>query len=178
MKIRETAVHGAFVLDLERLEDERGWFARTLDTEWLTGHGMESVFVQHSISFNPRRGTLRGFHYQADPAGETKIVRCTSGAIHDVIVDLRPSSPTFMRNFAIRLDASNHSSLYVPQGCAHGFLTLEPATEVLYLISKPYRADLARGLRWNDPALGIEWPFEPEVISERDAAFPSYEARL
>lgn len=174
MKIQATAVDGAFILEPERIEDERGWFARLFDADALAGRGLDTSFVQHSASFNAKRGTLRGLHYQAQPFEETKIVRCTAGTIYDVVLDLRPLSPTYLHHDAVQLDDKDCRSLYVPRGCAHGFLTLSDSCEVFYLISVPYQSGSARGVRWNDPQFGIRWPFAPVVISPRDASFEDY----
>jgi dTDP-4-dehydrorhamnose 3,5-epimerase len=170
-----TAVDGVFVLEPERYEDERGFFARTWDGEELSARGLDGGLVQSSISWSGRRGTLRGLHYQAPPAEETKIVRCTAGSIHDVVLDLRAGSPTFRCHDAALLSAENRRAMYVPKGCAHGFVTLEDGAEVLYLMSTPHAPDLARGVRWDDPAFGIRWPEEVRVISERDRSYPDYE---
>lgn len=166
MRLIETNIAGAWVIEPEPVHDERGWFTRVFDSAEFAERGLITSFPQHSLSFNAKRGTLRGMHYQAAPASEAKIVRCVAGAIHDVIVDLRSREA-----FAVELSAENRRALYVPPHCAHGFLTLTDASEVLYLISEPYDPALARGVRWNDPAFAIQWPFEPVVISARDAAF-------
>jgi dTDP-4-dehydrorhamnose 3,5-epimerase len=176
MKFAATPLSGAYVIDAQRAEDERGFFARAFCAEEFAAHGLAAPVNQCSISFNARKGTLRGLHFQAVPHAEDKLVRCTSGAIFDVIVDLRSGSPTARQWFGTELTALNHRSLYIPQGFAHGFISLADRTEVLYMISVPYAADFARGLRWNDPALGIRWPMEPVVISARDAAFPLLDA--
>jgi dTDP-4-dehydrorhamnose 3,5-epimerase len=168
----ETALAGAFILDLERIEDERGFFARSFCAAELATRGLNAAVSQCSVSFNSRRGTLRGLHYQAAPHGEDKVVRCTAGAIFDVIVDIRAESATYLRWFGLELTAGNRRALYIPQGFAHGFITLTDDTEVLYMISVPYAAGFGRGLRWNDPAIGIRWPGEPKVLSERDAGYP------
>lgn len=164
MRLIDTAIDGAFIIEPEPLADERGWFARVFDRDAFAGRGLAVDYPQHSISFNAKRGTLRGMHYQAPPGAEAKIVRCIAGAIHDVIVDLHTR-----QWIAVELSAENRRALYVPPHCAHGFLTLTDASEVLYLISQPYDPALARGVRWNDPSLAIEWPFEPLVISPRDS---------
>jgi dTDP-4-dehydrorhamnose 3,5-epimerase len=172
----KTPVEGVFVLDIERREDDRGFFARTFDEDALRALGLEARVLQASVAFNPKRGTLRGMHLQCAPHGETKIVRCTRGAIHDVALDLRPESPTFKRWFATELDEDNRRALYIPKGCAHGVLTLRDDTEVLYLIADPYVAEAATGVRWDDPAFGILWPIAPIVISERDRTYPFFKA--
>jgi dTDP-4-dehydrorhamnose 3,5-epimerase len=172
VKFQESPLAGAYTIELERLEDERGFFARSFCAEEFAARGLEVVMPQSSVSFNARRGTLRGLHYQAEPHAEDKLVRCTAGAIYDVIVDLRPGSPTARRWFGVELSAANHRSLFIPKGLAHGFLTLHDDTEVLYMISAPYAPGFERGVRWNDPAIGISWPTAPSVVSARDAAYP------
>ena len=172
MKFQESPLAGAYTIELDRLEDERGFFARSYSAEEFAARGLPAAMPQSSVSFNARRGTLRGLHYQAEPHAEDKLVRCTAGAIYDVIVDLRPDSPTARRWFGVELSAANHRSLFVPKGLAHGFMTLRDDTEVLYMISVPYAPGFERGLRWNDPALGISWPTAPSVVSARDAAYP------
>lgn len=163
-----TKLQGAFIIDPERLEDERGFFARTWCQREFAVHGLSPKWVQCNISFNTQKGTLRGMHYQAAPYAETKLIRCTMGAIYDVIIDLRPDSPTFKQWLAVELTADNRCMLYVPGGFAHGFLTLANHTEVLYQMSEFYVAESARGVRWNDPAFGIQWPADVKVISDRD----------
>jgi dTDP-4-dehydrorhamnose 3,5-epimerase len=171
---RETELPGAFVVETEPIEDERGWFARIYDESELEQRGLASRFVQSSIAFNKEWGTLRGLHYQAEPHAEAKLVRCIRGAVYDVIVDLRPGSSTFERWAAVELSAAGGELLYVPEGLAHGYLTLEDETETLYLISAAYAPDAARGVRWDDPAFGIEWPHDPRVMSEKDKAWPDF----
>jgi dTDP-4-dehydrorhamnose 3,5-epimerase len=172
----ETALPGAWIIEPERLEDERGFFARTWCRREFEAHGLNPDIVQCNVSFNKRRGTLRGLHYQAEPHLEAKLIRCTRGAIHDVIVDLRPGAPTFKRHVAATLDAESRRILYVPEGLAHGFQTLEDDTEVFYQMSEYYSADHARGVRWNDPAFGIRWPDDDRTISSRDRAYPDFPA--
>ena len=172
MIFTETPLAGAWIIDVDRKHDERGFFARTWSADEFRERGLNPHIVQCSISFNAKRGTLRGMHYQSDPHGETKLVRCTSGAIHDVIVDLRPDSPTYRRSFAAELSAENRRMFYIPRSFAHGFITLTDAAEVFYTMGNAYEPDAARGLRWNDPALGIEWPLQPAVIAQRDADWP------
>jgi dTDP-4-dehydrorhamnose 3,5-epimerase len=167
VRLTETPLAGAFVIDVEPSHDERGFFARTFDADALRARGLDTDFAQGSISFNPRKGTLRGMHFQAAPHEEAKIARCTRGAIYDVIIDLATA-----KWFGVELSAENRRALYIPRGFAHGFLTLEDDTEVSYQIATPYAPESVSGLRWNDPAIGIEWPFAPIVISERDAAWP------
>src|SRR5262245_20735946 len=173
MRFRETPLAGAFVIELDRREDERGFFARCWCRDEFAAHGLTAAWVQANVSFNRRAGTLRGLHYQADPHAEDKLVRCTLGAVHDVIVDLRPGSPTYARWAAVELSAASRRALYVPRGFAHGFQTLADDSELLYLMSEVYYPECARGVRWDDPALGIEWPECPgRVIAPRDRSFP------
>jgi dTDP-4-dehydrorhamnose 3,5-epimerase len=172
MKFQESPLAGAYTIDMDRLEDERGFFARSYCAAEFGARGLPAAMPQSSVSFNARRGTLRGLHYQAEPHAEDKLVRCTAGAIYHVIVDLRPGSATARRWFGVELSAANHRSLFVPKGLAHGFLTLSDDAEVLYMISVPYAPGFERGIRWNDPAIGISWPQPPSVVSARDAAYP------
>lgn len=168
-------VEGAYVLDIEPRTDERGFFARTFCEEEMRAHGLEPHVAQCNVSFNEKRGTLRGLHYQAAPHEETKIVRCTRGAIWDAIVDLRPSSPTYRKWIAVELSEGNRRMLYVPRGFAHGFITLTDRAEVFYLMGSPFVPGTARGVAWNDPALGIRWPMEPVVMSEGDRNHPRWD---
>jgi dTDP-4-dehydrorhamnose 3,5-epimerase len=168
-------VEGAVVIRPELAADERGFFARTWCAAEFARNGLNPALVQCGIAWNERRGTLRGMHYQLAPAAEAKLVRCTRGRIFDVAVDLRPASATFLRHAAVELSADERNMLYIPEGCAHGYITLEDGCEVLYHMSAPYRPELARGVRWNDPAFGIEWPIDVEVISERDRTYADYE---
>jgi dTDP-4-dehydrorhamnose 3,5-epimerase len=171
----ETVLKGAFVIELEKREDFRGFFARTFCEQEFRHHGLETAMAQSSISFSPKNGTLRGMHYQVAPFEETKLVRCTMGAIHDVIIDLRLDSPTYKGFFAVELTAKNHKALYIPRGFAHGFQTLDDNCEVLYQMSTPYSAEHGRGVRWNDPAFHIEWPPAAErVINDRDQGYPDF----
>ena len=172
MRFLETGLAGAWLIEPEPAEDERGLFARTYCERELAGRGIRARFVQCSTSFNRRANTLRGMHYQAEPAAEEKIVRCTRGAIHDVIADLRAGSPTRLKWFAAELTADNRRALYVPRGFAHGFKTLADASEIFYQISEFYDPAAARGVRWNDPALGIRWPGGEPILSERDRGYP------
>lgn len=169
-----TELPGVLRLEAEKLGDERGFFARSFCAREFAAQGLPASFVQANVSFNAARATLRGLHYQAEPAPEPKVVRCTRGAIWDVAVDLRPELPTFRRWTAAELTADNHLALYIPPGCAHGFITLTPDSEVFYLMGAFYDPDLARGVRWNDPAFAIAWPLAPAVISPRDAAFADF----
>lgn len=172
MKFVGTRVEGAFVLEIEPRRDERGYFARTFDRAEFRRRGLAASFAECSVSFNERRGTLRGLHYQVRPHQEAKLVRCTRGRIHDVILDLRPGSPTRGRWHSVELGADTGRILYVPKGVAHGFLTLEARSEVYYEISAAHHPECARGVRWNDPRFAIRWPFRPAVISERDRTYP------
>jgi len=171
-----TAVGGAVLVDPERREDERGFFARTWCAREFADAGLPAGLVQCSISWNARRHTLRGMHWQAAPHQETKLVRCTRGALLDVVVDLRPGSPTWLRHVAVELSADNRRALLIPPGAAHGFLTLVEGTEVLYQMDAFHAPEAARGARWDDPALGIAWPAAPAVISERDRTYPDFRA--
>jgi dTDP-4-dehydrorhamnose 3,5-epimerase len=174
MRFIQTNLKGAYILEPEKFEDERGFFARTWCQQEFTDLGLDAELVQCSISFNKKKGTLRGMHWQLPPYAETKLVRCTKGAIYDVIVDLRENSPTFLQWIAAELTAENRTALYVPKGFAHGFQTLEDNTEVLYQISEFYAPDYARGFRWNDPTFQINWPLEVSVISIKDKEYEDY----
>jgi dTDP-4-dehydrorhamnose 3,5-epimerase len=176
MTFTETILSGAFVIDPERAEDERGFFARLYTPEEFAARGLDPRVAQCAVSFNRRRGTLRGMHYQEAPHAQAKLVRCTMGAIHDVALDLRPGSHTFGASVALELSARNRRMLYVPEGLAHGFLTLEDDTEVAYQMSSGWHAASERGVRWDDPAFAIAWPFEPAVISDRDRGFALWAA--
>jgi dTDP-4-dehydrorhamnose 3,5-epimerase len=169
-----TEVDGAFRLVPEKLADERGFFARTFSVASFRERGLTVPDVQFSISFNHKRGTLRGMHYQAAPYAETKLVRCTRGRVFDVALDLRPTSPTYLLWTAAELTADNHVALYIPAGCAHGFITLEDQCELLYQITPAFEPQSARGVRFDDPAFGIVWPIDATVISARDKSYPDY----
>jgi dTDP-4-dehydrorhamnose 3,5-epimerase len=172
MFFQKTKFDGVYIIEPEKRNDGRGFFARTWCQEELNEHKLNSNLAQCSISFNVKKGTLRGMHYQADPFPETKIVRCTIGAIYDVVIDLRIDSPTYCQWLSVELNAENRLALYIPEGFAHGFQTLTDDTEVFYMISEFYHPECARGVRWNDPAFGISWPLEGEmVISNRDDNF-------
>lgn len=170
----ETNLKGAFLIDLEKREDDRGFFARTFCEREFDSHGLNSRFVQCNISFNKLKGTLRGMHYQAAPYEEAKLIRCTSGSVFDAIIDLRPGSATFKRHFGAVLSADNRRMLYIPEGFAHGFQTLQNDTEVFYQMSQFYSPEHARGVRWNDPAFGIGWPAGERIIIERDRTYPDF----
>jgi dTDP-4-dehydrorhamnose 3,5-epimerase len=172
MRFTETALAGAYLVEMDRIEDDRGFFARSFCADEFAAHGLAAVMPQCSVSFNSRRATLRGLHFQADPHAEDKLVRCTAGAVFDVIVDLRPQSRTCRCWIGLELTAGNRHALFVPRGFAHGFITLTEGSEVLYMMSVPYAPGFARGVRWNDPALAIDWPLEPKWMADRDAAYP------
>jgi dTDP-4-dehydrorhamnose 3,5-epimerase len=168
----ELSIAGVFAVAPEPAEDERGLFARTFDRDVFAERGLALEVCQASVSFNARRGTLRGLHLQTPPHEEAKLVRCLAGSVYDVVVDLRSGSPTRLRWLAVELSAARRNALYIPPGLAHGFLTLQDACELEYLISVPYAPGAATGVRWDDPAVGVDWPFEPVLVSERDASFP------
>jgi len=174
MNFESLAITGAFLIKPERLSDERGFFARTFCAQSFAAQGLNESIRQCSVSFSARKHTLRGMHYQAAPHEETKIVRCTQGAAYHVILDLRENSDTYLKWTAIELNSDNRHILYVPEGVAHGFITLADATEVFYEISENYSAESASGVRWDDPAFDIDWPARPAVISERDSGYPDY----
>ncbi len=175
MKFHETPLNGAYLIELERRGDDRGFFARFFCEKEFAAAGAETRFVQINNSLSARKGTLRGMHYQLAPSAEVKVVRCLKGSLYDVIADLRPDSPTFGQWFGAELNAENRLMMYVPRGCAHGLLTLADDTEALYLVSDSYAADRERGIRWNDPWLGIEWPIAPVEISPKDRAWPDFD---
>lgn len=175
MIFESTEIPGAFLIHPQRIEDERGFFARTFCVRELAEHGLDAQVVQRSLSFNHGRGTLRGMHFQAAPHGENKLVTCSHGAIYDVIIDLRPSSVAYRKWLAFTLTEDNLDTLFIPEGCAHGFLTLREKTVVRYDISAFYVPEAARGIRFDDPAFDISWPEPPAVISPRDLAFPRFE---
>lgn len=177
MKFIETRLSGAFIIAPDLIEDERGFFARTFCRHEFENHGLNPDLVQCNIAFNKIKGTLRGLHYQTKPHAEVKLVRCTTGAIYDVIVDLRPESPTFRQWFAADLSDKNHQMLYVPDGFAHGYQTLASQTEVFYQVSTFYHPASERGVRWDDPAFGIEWPLPVTDISKKDASHPDWGTR-
>jgi len=174
MKFSETKISGVFEISFEPIHDDRGFFARSWCQDEFASHGLNSHLVQCDISGSRRKGTLRGLHYQLEPFAESKLIRCTRGSIYDVALDLRTSSPTYKSWTSLILSAANHLMLYVPEGCAHGFLTLEDGCEVFYQMSQFYHPEVARGVRWNDPAFGIDWPGKVEVISARDASYPDF----
>jgi dTDP-4-dehydrorhamnose 3,5-epimerase len=175
MFFKVTDLAGVYVIEPERHQDSRGHFVRTFCQDEFAAQGLETSIAQCSLSFNRRKGTLRGLHYQATPYQEVKLVRCERGAIYDVILDLRPDSPTFKRHLAVELNEENGRAVYIPGGFAHGFQTLADDTQVFYQMSKPYSSRHARGARWNDPAFGIDWPEDVRTILERDANYPDFE---
>jgi dTDP-4-dehydrorhamnose 3,5-epimerase len=174
MILTETKLKGVFLIDIETLQDERGFFARTWCKQEFARKGLNSDLAQCSVSFNRRSGTLRGMHYQTAPHEEVKLLRCTAGAIFDVVIDVRSDSPTFMQWIGVELSASNHRMIYVPERVAHGFQTVEDNTEVFYQISEFHAPERSAGIRWNDPAFNIHWPPAARTISARDAAFPDF----
>jgi dTDP-4-dehydrorhamnose 3,5-epimerase len=175
VKLHPTEVAGVFVVEPELLHDERGFFARTWDGLEFEQAGLDARIAQCSVSFNHREGTLRGMHYQVAPFEEAKLVRCEAGAIYDVALDLRPASETYRRWTGVELTAENRRALYIPPGCAHGFLTQTDDVQVHYQITAPYSPEAARGVRWNDPAFAIEWPGAVRVINERDRSYPDFD---
>jgi dTDP-4-dehydrorhamnose 3,5-epimerase len=175
MRFTETRVRGAFAIDLERRTDERGFFARAWCRKEFQEQGLTAQMAQVNVSSNAEKGTLRGLHFQLPPFQEAKTVCCTRGALYDVVVDLRPDSPSFLRWAAVELTAGNRCMLFIPEGCAHGFQTLATDTEVLYLMSEFYTPAYARGVRYNDPAFGIDWPLPATSLSEADLTWPDYE---
>jgi dTDP-4-dehydrorhamnose 3,5-epimerase len=174
MVFARTALPGVLIISPEIHEDHRGFFARLWCEREFAAHGVTDRWVQRSVSYNKTKGTLRGMHYQRAPHQEAKLVRCARGAIYDVILDLRPDSPGFKRHVAVELSASNRKTVYIPEGCAHGFQTLEDDVEVLYDISAFYAPEHAAGVRWDDPAFGISWPDPNPIMSERDRRFPDF----
>jgi dTDP-4-dehydrorhamnose 3,5-epimerase len=174
MIFKETKLKGAYIIELEPIKDERGFFARTFCQKEFTKYNLNSHIVQCNISFNKKRGTLRGMHYQVAPYEEAKLVSCIRGAIYDVIIDLRPDSPTYCQWFAVELSSEDYKMLYVPKGFAHGFQTLEDNTVVFYQMSEFYHPECARGARWDDKAFGIEWPISVKIISEKDLSYKDF----
>jgi dTDP-4-dehydrorhamnose 3,5-epimerase len=175
VKFVESSLAGAYTIELEKREDERGFFARFFCEREFASEALETRFVQINNSLSRDPQTLRGMHYQLDPSAEVKVVRAVSGSLWDLIIDLRPASPTFGRYFAAELSAENRRMMYVPRGFAHGFLTLAPDTEALYLVSAFYDPDRERGIRWNDPYFHIDWPAEPLVMSDKDRSHPDFD---
>lgn len=175
MIFKETAVKDAYIIEIERRTDDRGFFARTWCRKEFEAQGLNTNLVQANVAFNIKRGTLRGMHYQVSPYEETKLIRCTKGAIYDVIIDIRKNSPTYMKWIGVELTADNYKMLYVPEGFAHGYQTLRDNTEVSYQVSQFYAPNSEQGVRWDDPAFNIKWPeTEKVIISEKDQAWPDY----
>lgn len=174
MIFTETKLKGAFEIEIKKLTDERGFFGRSWCANEMTEHGLKADLKQANTSFSIKKGTIRGMHYQMNPYQETKLIRCTRGAILDVIIDLRPASPTFKQWIGVELTQDNYKMLYVPEDFAHGFITLEDNCEVTYLVTQFYTPGAEKGIRWNDPLFNIQWPFEPTVISEKDKTHPNY----
>ncbi len=177
MKFNETELEGAYVIEPDLIGDERGFFAHTFCANEFTEHGLKPVTAQSNLSFNHRAGTLRGMHYQLPPAAEAKLVRCTRGSIYDVIVDLRSESPTYLSHVGVELSEDNRRALYVPELFGHGYQALTDDAEVIYQVSEFYTPGQERGLRYDDPAVGIEWPLPVSVISEKDSSWPAFESR-
>ena len=177
MKFFETKLKGAFIITPDLIEDERGFFARTFCRREFKEQGLNTNLVQCNISFNRTKGTLRGMHYQSKPHAEVKLVRCTAGAIYDVIIDLRPESRTIGQWFGAELSENNHQLIYIPEGFAHGYQTLAEHTEVYYQVSDFYHPTSEHGVRWNDPAFGIEWPLPVSVVSKKDESYPDWETK-
>ena len=174
MKFIETKLKGAYIIEIEPIEDERGFFARSFCQKEFEEHGLNPRIIQCNISFNKKKGTIRGMHYQVAPYQEAKIVSCTNGAIYDVIIDLRKKSLTYCQWFAVELSAEAYKMLYIPEGFAHGFQTLEDNTAVFYQMSEFYHPECARGVRWNDPAFGIKWPLSVKIKSKKDLSYKDF----
>lgn len=174
MKFTETNLGGAFIVEPQPIADERGFFARTFCKKEFQEHGLNNLISQCNLSFNHKKGTLRGMHYQTPPKAEAKYVICIAGAIYDVIIDIRPDSPTYCRWFGIELSAENRKMLYVPEGFAHGYQALQDGASVLYQVSEFYCPEHERGIRWNDPAFGIKWPIPDPILSGKDAGHPDF----
>lgn len=174
MLFEKTKIAGAFEIHPELKTDERGFFARSWCRQEFKQAGLNPNLAQCNISSNPHKGTLRGMHYQTAPFAEAKLVRCTRGSVYDVVIDLREDSPTFKEWIGVTLTAADHNMMYVPEGCAHGFLTLEDDCEVFYQISEFYDAESARGARWDDPAFRVKWPAQPQLMSDRDRTYPDF----
>lgn len=178
MKFHPTTLPGVYRIEPERIEDHRGFFARMYCAEEFERRGLDPKVAQCSVSFNARKGTLRGMHFQVEPKAEVKLVRCTAGVLYDVLLDLRKESASYLKWEAFELSAANRSQLYIPEGIAHGFQTLADNTEVLYQISEFYSPEHSRGVLWNDEAFGIQWPLANPILSEKDRSYPPYSATL
>ncbi len=177
MIFTETRLKGVYIIDIEPIRDERGFFARSFCQNDFTEHGLKVNVAQCNVSFNKKKGTLRGMHLQLPPKAEAKLVRCTRGKIYDVVIDLRPGSPTYCQWEAVELSADDYRALYIPEEFAHGFQTLEDNSEVFYQMFEFYAPEYASGVRWDDPAFGITWPLPGPIISERDQSYPAYKKR-
>ena len=175
MKFEETPLQGSYVIELEKIGDDRGFFARAFCSNEFAALGLTTAFVQVNNSLSAQKNTLRGMHYQIAPHQETKIVRCIKGSLYDVILDIRMDSPTFGQHFGVELSAENRKMLYVPKGFAHAFVTIDDDTEAFYFVDTPYAPAAERGIRWNDPKFDVEWPIQPEVISDKDASWPLFD---
>lgn len=175
MIFKETKLKGSFILEIQKVEDERGFFGRAWCAKEMENHGLNVNIRQTNVSYNKLKGTLRGMHYQKSPFKECKVVRCTKGAIFDVIIDLRPDSPTYCEWFGIELTSENHKMIYIPEDFAHGFITMEDNTEITYMVSEFYAPGYEAALRWDDPKFNIKWPIPPHVISSKDKAIPNFE---
>ncbi len=176
MKFIDTDVQGCFIIEPDRFDDERGYFSKIWDAKELADRGLSTSFAQFNLAFNHKAATLRGMHFQNAPHSEVKLVRCTRGVVYDVIIDLRPESPTYLKHAGVELSADNYRTFYVPRGCAHGYVTLVDGAEVAYQVSAAYAPNAAGGVRWNDPVFNIRWPIQPKIINKRDATYPDYEA--
>ena len=174
MKFTETKIAGVYVIELEKHEDDRGWFARAWCREEFAAHGLPTDLAQTNLSHNAQRGTVRGMHFQTAPHAEAKLVRCVTGAVHDVALDLRPESATFKQSVATELSAANGRAVFLPEGIAHGFQTLTDDATLFYQMSAPYVSEAASGVRWDDAAFQIQWPIAEAIVCERDAAFPDF----
>lgn len=174
MIFQETPIPGAFIVDLEKHEDERGYFGRVWCSKEFKGHGLNPNLVQANVSFNQKRGTMRGLHHQLPPHAETKLVKCMGGSIYDVIVDLREGSPKYCAWYGTELSAEKERCLYVPEGCAHGYVTLTDDARILYQVSESYHPESESGIRYDDPLFGIQWPVEISSVSEKDSSWPNY----
>lgn len=174
MNFSATPIQGAFTIEAEPISDNRGYFARTYCQEEFTKHGLIIPFVQCNLSHNHKRGTIRGMHYQSAPFEEAKVVSCTQGSIYDVIIDMRPSSASYLKWFSVELNETNTKMIYIPEGCAHGFQTLEDGVQVYYQMSSMFEPSASKGIRWNDPFFNIEWPLKCEVISDKDLSYPDF----
>lgn len=178
MKFIETNIDGCLIIEPDRFDDERGYFSKIWDHKEFVQHGLSTDFAQFNLAYNHKAGTLRGMHFQAAPNEEVKLVRCTRGAVYDVIIDLRPASPTYLKWSGVELSQDNYNTYYVPKGCAHGYITLTDKAEVTYNVSAAYAPQSARGVRWNDPAFGIQWPIQPSVVNPRDNTYADFDAAV